>query len=622
MGGSTHGMARRRSSSSFISSAGMSIVPETEAVISQLRDAVRTLRMRGLKHAAKFAAELLLGIPEEIRLAVKASRRPRASDNDGQEAQVEEEEEDMDRYDAARASLDNGEYLRAHQMLVDAPIDGPATRFLRYYALYLAGEKAKEEMDLEISVTGSTPKDTERLSHVNRQGVNPHLKELYLSLSADHRAGRLDGHALYLFAVVLRRLGNDAPDGAEMTTRRVLLEAIRLYPWNWSAWMELAALSPFTSHEEEASLSAASPWMFHLFEAHVLLDQQQTDAARQVLDHLAALFPQSTYLLAQQALTSYHLRDFDQAQDQFEQLVAVDPQRLDTMDVYSNVLYVKEDKSELSRLAHRALQVEKYRPETCCIIGNYYSLKNKHDRAIVYFHRALKLDPNFLSAWTLIGHEYVELKNTSAAIEAYRRAVTLNARDYRAWYGLGQAYEILNMYLYSIYYYKKAAAIRPYDARMWCALGGCYEKLGKSDEAITCFERAVRNQDREGVASYHLGRILAQRGRPHAAAKYYQLHLGLRDLSTMRQRSQAEEAEDDEDVDDVELPRGATIRLDTPQALAAVLFLANYWKEAGRFQSATLLCNRLLDVQGPEKEEAKALLREMRSLDGVGRSRA
>jgi anaphase-promoting complex subunit 8 len=39
------------------------------------------------------------------------------------------------------------------------------------------------------------------------------------------------------------------------------------------------------------------------------------------------------------------------------------------------VLYVKESRADLSRLAQAAAQTDKYRPETCCIIGNYYSLK-------------------------------------------------------------------------------------------------------------------------------------------------------------------------------------------------------------------------------------------------------
>ena len=84
---------------------------------------------------------------------------------------------------------------------------------------------------------------------------------------------------------------------------------------------------------------------------------------------------------------------------------ARDPCRLEALDIYSNVLYVKEAKAELSHLAHVAFRHGKYRPETCCILGNYYSLKAQHERAVTYFQRALRLDRRFLCAWTLMGHE-------------------------------------------------------------------------------------------------------------------------------------------------------------------------------------------------------------------------
>jgi hypothetical protein len=48
---------------------------------------------------------------------------------------------------------------------------------------------------------------------------------------------------------------------------------------------------------------------------------------------------------------------------------------LQGMDIYSNILYVKEEFGALSALAHRCVQADKYRPETCCIVGNYYSLR-------------------------------------------------------------------------------------------------------------------------------------------------------------------------------------------------------------------------------------------------------
>jgi tetratricopeptide (TPR) repeat protein len=155
------------------------------------------------------------------------------------------------------------------------------------------------------------------------------------------------------------------------------------------------------------------------------------------------------YILVQKAMVYYLERQYDEAEKLFGEVLKRDPYRLEQMDAYSNILYVKEKDAELSFLAHNAIKWDRYRPETCCIIGNYYSRKRQHEKAVQYFSRALKLDPAYLSACTLMGHEFVEMKNHNAAIEAYRRAVDINPRDYRAWYGLGQMYLLRGTYAQS-----------------------------------------------------------------------------------------------------------------------------------------------------------------------------
>jgi len=285
---------------------------------------------------------------------------------------------------------------------------------------------------------------------------------------------------------------------------------------------------------------------------------------------LATVFPHSSYVLAQTAMANYNLREYDTAEAIFEKLEKKEPYRLDNMDTYSNILYVKEDRAKLSYLAHNANTTDKYRPETCCIIGNYYSLKSEHEKAVMYFKRALKLNANYLSAWTLMGHEYVEMKNTAAAIEAYRRAVDINPCDYRAWYGLGQTYEIVTMPYYSLYYYRKAAFLRPYDARMWCAMAGSYESLNRIEEAIKCYERAECNNDREGIALSKLASLYKTIGQIGKAALYYEKNLNRRDQ---------EEVEGQETVD-------------------ALLFLANYYKTSN-INATEAYCLRLLEYAGP-----------------------
>ena len=54
---------------------------------------------------------------------------------------------------------------------------------------------------------------------------------------------------------------------------------------------------------------------------------------------------------------------------QFKKILAIDPYRIDDIDVYSNILYVTENRLDLSKLAHDFLLLDKDRPEVCCLIG-------------------------------------------------------------------------------------------------------------------------------------------------------------------------------------------------------------------------------------------------------------
>ena len=412
------------------------------------------------------------------------------------------------------------------------------------------------------------------------RAINEQLVLLHGELHGEAEAGRLDGYGQYVYGLTLREL--QRPEEA----RAAFQAACALCPCFWGAWTELAASLPDHKSLDELEPSLPAHWMATFFRAHANLEGQQNMAAIGHYEELLAYFPSSPYVQCQLAHARYNLREFDDAQAGFEALLKRDPYRLDQVDTYSNILYVKESKRALSSLAHTCVSIDKYRPETCCVIGNYYSLKAEHEKAVLYFRRALKLNRHFLSAWTLMGHEYVELKNTAAAVDAYRHAVDINPKDYRAWYGLGQTYEILTMYFYALFYYRKATALRPYDARMWCAMAGCYERLNRKSDAIQCYQRAESNNDREGIAYTELARLFRAEGDMAQAAHYFR--------QTLKLREQQE--------------------LSGPDTQEALLFLANYCKESGALSDAQQYCSRLLDfVSGHEKEEAKALLRDIRS---------
>lgn len=361
--------------------------------------------------------------------------------------------------------------------------------------------------------------------------------------------------------------------------------------------------------------------MTFIFHVHTSLELYSTSPAlASALQDLFGIFPTSSFLLTCSALLSYHQKDFAQASSSFGALLAAHPHRLDSLDHYSNILYVMNQRPKLSFLAHLATSVDAFRPETCVIVGNYYSLLSQHEKAVNYFRRALTLDRNCLSAWTLMGHEYVEMKNTHAAIESYRRAVDVNRRDYRAWYGLGQTYEVLEMATYALWYYKRAAGLRPWDGKMWQAVGSCLQKMGRDVEGIKALKRALLaesyyDSSNSGSETFSAGHMFAHgQMDPEILTQIAGMYERLGD------EKEAEAymimAMDQEEViagDGDEEGRGTGVTAATSRAR---MWLAKYAMRKQDWAQAMKLATELCE-DGVEVEEAKALVREARAR-GVG----
>ena len=159
------------------------------------------------------------------------------------------------------------------------------------------------------------------------------------------------------------------------------------------------------------------------------------------------------------------------------------------------------------------------------------------------------------------------------------------------------------MYFYALYYYRKATTLRPYDARMWCALAGCYAHLDRTEEAVRCYSRAEVHGDREGIAAMRLAQLHADKlGDDETAAQYYLKHLQRRGVVVEN------------------LPGSSNEKHVSPtpghaqDSVEALRFLARYYKDKGDIVRAEMYCHRLLECSGPEREEAKGLIRAIKSV--------
>ena len=445
--------------------------------------------VRGLKQSSKWAAELLLSLSKSI----ESNYHLNASDLNGSDWQTLNQSTDaLDmssvarvysdaKYLMAKSCYDLSEFERTAFFTKDS-VDSES-KFLYYYSRYLSAEKKRLDRMAETNCM-ATDSSTKLFAELKNE-----LQELY-GLNNEFRS---DSYLLYVYAIVLLKLE------LNWEAIEVLSKSIAADPLNWCSWHQLSLIIDDKSQLDALELPAH--WFKKLFLGAVYLELQLNEEALQLYTSLQQWFTCCNYLSTQIAIAKHNLRDVDGAIDLFRQVRQSDPSRLDAMDIYSNLLYVKEMRTELSSLAHSANEIDPFRVETCCCIANFYSLRSQHPKAVVYFSRALQLNPRHLSAWTLMGHEYMEMKNTGAAIQAYRSAIKCNKRDYRAWYGLGQTYEILKMPAYCLYYYSVAHSLRPNDSRMMIATGETLEKLERNNDAIKCYWKAG------GLALYRLASL-------------------------------------------------------------------------------------------------------------------
>ncbi|XP_062547369.1 cell division cycle protein 23 homolog [Armigeres subalbatus] len=503
---------------------------------------------RGLAQSAKWLSELNHGLK-----TVSVSISGKSFEN----LHTGIAEEEYDDYVLSKSYFDVREYDRSAYFTRNCA--SPVPRFLHLYATYMSKEKKRLDNMSDNSIVNS----------------NNHVKdfsELLATLRTDYGQRKLDGYCMWLYGVILKKL-----DLNQMAVQ-IFVDAINAEPTLWGAWLELAPL--VTDKNMLQNLKLPDHWMKQIFVGYTYIELFLNDEGIKIFEHLqAAGFGKCIFIPTQLAIAFSNKRDVDKSIEIFRHLHEVDPFRLDNLDSYSNLLFVKDMKTEMAHLAHKAVDINKYSPETCCVVGNYYSIRADHHKAVVYFQRALKLNPRYLSAWTLMGHEFMEMKNTNAAIQSYRQAVEVNRRDFRAWYGLGQAYEILKMPFYSLHYYKAAQQLRPYDSRMLVALGETYEKLEKGENALKCYQKAYNVGDIEGVALFNLARLYERREEMEKAVPAY-----------LRYSS------DEKAV------------ADKSSLCHAFMTLGNYYEKKDEFDKASHFAYKCLEYE-ESKREAEALLK-------------
>lgn len=207
-------------------------------------------------------------------------------------------------------------------------------------------------------------------------------------------------------------------------------------------------------------------------------------------------------------LCYFELADYKRAEQIFQQVWRMEPQRIEGLEYYSSALWHLRKDIELGHLAQRCLQWDRLRPQVWCVVGNCFSLQNEHDLAIKFFKRAIQVDPSFTYAYTLCGHEFVANEKFDKAIPMYRYALEVDSRHYNAWWGLGNIYQRQEEHENARYHFLRALEINSHNSVLRCYLGMVLESLNNPLMALENFDRASQGEPQNGMAYFQKACVL------------------------------------------------------------------------------------------------------------------
>lgn len=258
---------------------------------THLRRSIRQCDARGLLKSSYWALEQIIGMKHSMDDGVTGS----GVDSYSEEAAIEDDEvyRNIPRYEVdqlmfAKSLIISREYQRCAHLLTESSSNNNNNMhkstlrlFLVAYAQYMAGEQVRDQKMSEVDTSASrkaakaqadkskdaaatampadVPKkiDPNMDAETSQATKNHNLQLIFSDLHPVYTAGKMsgDGFLLFMFAVVVRDLykqhgkpletimgemkrgyvGRESRTGfvVGLTARKLFMESIRTYPWNW-----------------------------------------------------------------------------------------------------------------------------------------------------------------------------------------------------------------------------------------------------------------------------------------------------------------------------------------------------------------------------------------------------
>jgi tetratricopeptide (TPR) repeat protein len=167
-------------------------------------------------------------------------------------------------------------------------------------------------------------------------------------------------------------------------------------------------------------------------------------------------------------------------------------------------------------------------------LGNAYGIGlNDPANAARAFEKAVAIKPQWPEAWNALGFNYLDLKRYDSAVAAFQRCIELAPSKSNYWHNLAYAYAEANKPAQAVSTLEKQRSSVESSATGvdWYNMGNDFAALGRPNDAITAYQKALQINSQYGPAWNNLGVVEFQRGNLNNALQAFRRAASLGEAS-------------------------------------------------------------------------------------------
>lgn len=254
---------------------------------------------------------------------------------------------------------------------------------------------------------------------------------------------------------------------------------------------------------------------------------QILDNAGKALNHAAFFGPGSTVPFDAVSLNisgdnRYQNGDIDGAIEEFKTALLLDPSDVNVHNSLGVCYGILSDYDNALKEFQEAVRLDPNEVMALYNLGLINMLTEDTEKALQYFLEAGEKEDDIFEITFQTGNVYLKMGKPEKAKKFLEKAVTLNSESGPAFRCLGECYSAMNMTDDAISAYKKATRQNPNDAESLSTLGYLFDLLGENPEITTILcQQSIEIAPENGLFRHRLGNLYLKRNQLEAALEQF-----------------------------------------------------------------------------------------------------